>query len=203
VRIGVYGGSFDPPHVGHLLMASDAFELLALDRLLFVPAATQPLKVGAAAASPSDRFTMVRLLCGGDPRFEVDPVEIDRSGLSYTVDTLAALATRHAGAELFFLVGADVLATFADWREPDRVLELARLVVLRRAGTTPDVTVDALAARLAPPASRGGREPIVLAVRRVDVSSTEVRARVRAGQPIGGFVPEAVAGYVRARGLYQ
>lgn len=195
MRLGVFGGTFDPPHVGHLLAAVDAVEALTLDRLLFVPAAQQPLKVGCESAAPEHRLAMARLLAGDDPRFGVDPIEIDRAGLSYTVDTLGELARRLPGVELFFLVGADALTTFPRWREPRRVLELARLVVLRR--VSDDVQLPALM-REAP-----GREPIVLASRRVDVSSTEVRARVRAGLSIRGFVPDAVAAYVAQARLYR
>ena len=195
MRLGVFGGTFDPPHVGHLLTAVDAVEALTLDRLLFVPAAQQPLKVGCESAAPEHRLAMARLLAGDDPRFGVDPIEIDRAGLSYTVDTLGELTRRLPGAELFFLVGADALATFPRWREPRRVLELARLVVLRRASD--DVELPAMM-REAP-----HREPIVLASRRVDVSSTEVRARVRAGLSIRGFVPDAVAAYVAEARLYR
>lgn len=195
MRIGVFGGTFDPPHVGHLLAAVDAIEGLRLDRLVLVPASQQPLKVGTPSSPPEHRLAMSRLLAGDDPRFEVDPIEIDRAGLSYTVETLAELARREPGAELFFLVGADALETFPRWREPRRVLELARLVVLRRSS---DVAPLPPLMQEAP-----GREPIVLASRRVDVSSTEVRARVRAGLSIRGFVPDAVAAYVAEARLYR
>ena len=157
----------------------------------------------ALAANPDGRVTFrveggppeTVERAGDDPRFGVDPIEIDRAGLSYTVDTLGELTRRLPGAELFFLVGADALATFPRWREPRRVLELARLVVLRRASD--DVELPAMM-REAP-----HREPIVLASRRVDVSSTEVRARVRAGLSIRGFVPDAVAAYVAQARLYR
>jgi len=195
VRLGVFGGTFDPPHVGHLLAAVDAVEALALDRLLLVPAAQQPLKVRAESAAPEHRLAMARLLAGDDPRFDVDPIEMDRAGLSYTVDTLGELARRLPDAELFFVVGADALETFPRWREPRRVLELARLAVLRRASDT--MELPALMREVP------GREPIVLASRRVDVSSTEVRARVRAGLSIRGFVPDAVAAYVAETRLYR
>ena len=208
MRLGVYGGTFDPPHVGHLLVASDAAEALELDRLLFVPAATQPFKVGAVTATAAERLAMVRLLAGAEARFAVDPVEIDREGLSYTVETLAAFAARWPHAQRFLLIGADVLPTFADWREPARVLSLARLVILRRGvgATGTDVTGGEMeTAELVTAHVSGGTAPppIVLATRRVDVSSTEVRARVRAGRPIRGFVPDDVAEYIAARGLYR
>lgn len=198
MRLGVFGGTFDPPHVGHVLAASDAVEALRLDRLLFVPAAMQPLKAGAASAPAADRLAMVRLLAGGDPRFAVDPMEIERDGLSYTVDTLATLAEREPDAERFFLVGADVLSSLHRWREPERVQRLAKLVVLERA-TTP--------AGSGPVAGRStgalGADAIFLPTRRVDVSSTEIRERVRTGRSIRGFVPDAVAAYIAAARLYR
>jgi nicotinate-nucleotide adenylyltransferase len=190
VRIGLLGGSFDPPHNGHLLAADDAFETLALDRLVFIPAAVQPLKAQQEAAAPEHRLAMVRCLIGADPRFAVDSMEIDRGGLSYTVDTLSAYAEKWASAELFWLVGADVVRSFARWREPERITELATVVVLQRSDETPDL------------ASMPGT-PRCLATRRIDISSTEVRRRVKEGRSIRGFVPDAVAEYIAAKGLYR
>lgn len=189
MRVGILGGTFDPPHVGHWLAAVDAYEALELDRLVFVPAAQQPLKVGERSAPAADRLAMVRAMAAGDPRFEVDPIEIDRQGLSFTVDTLEAYRRRPGVGELFFIVGADVMASFNRWREPDRVQQLATLVVLRRdsdAVTLPE-----------------GVTALVLESRRVDVSATEVRARVRAGRPVRGFVSDAVASYIATAGLYS
>ena len=191
MRVGIYGGSFDPPHVGHLLTASDACEALELDRLVWVPAAVQPLKAGQAQASPAQRLEMVHLLVEGDPRFEVDPVEIDRDGLSFTVDTVAAYADRYPDAERFLLVGADVLTSFDRWREPERIRQLATLAVLERAvEETPE----------APPLGEG---LLKLATRRVDVSSTEIRARLRDGRSINGFVPASVERFIRTERLYR
>jgi nicotinate-nucleotide adenylyltransferase len=187
VRLGIFGGSFDPPHVGHLLVVADAFDALALDHLIFVPTAVQPLKAGQEAAGPRHRVAMVRLLIDDDPRFSVDPIEIEREGLSYTVDTLAAFAERYPDAQRFFLVGTDVLAAFGQWRDPEHVLRLATLAVMTRAGE----------AGLVPP----GAVPVE--TRRVDVSSTEVRERVRTGRAIRGFVPEAVAAYIAEQRLYR
>ena len=137
---------------------------------------------------------------GSDPRFAVDPIEIDRGGLSFTVDTLGTLAARWAGAELFLLVGADVLATFDRWRQPERVRTLATLVVLARGEG--DESAEVTEAVGTGPALIGG-PPRRLRTRRVDVSSTEIRARVRAGQSIRGFVPESVADVIRSAGLYR
>lgn len=189
MRLGLLGGTFDPPHVGHWLAAVDAFEALELDRLVFVPAAQQPLKIDTPAAPAADRLAMLRAMTAGDPRFDVDPIEIERAGLSFTVDTLAAYRDRPGLGELFFIVGADVLASFHRWREPERVLQLATLVVLRR-------SQDEIAL---PPAVTAR----VLDSRRVDVSSTEIRGRVRAGLSVRGFVPDAVAAHTAAAGLYR
>jgi nicotinate-nucleotide adenylyltransferase len=189
VRLGIYGGSFDPPHLGHLLPVIDAAEQLGLDGVRFVPAAIQPLKVGRASASPADRLAMTERLVRGIPGFTVDPAEIDRPGLSYTVDTLAAVAAKNPGADLFLLLGADAYALFDQWREPARVLALATIVVMVRGD---------VAAR---PHERPG--VMVLQSRRVDVSSTELRARVRDGRTIRGFLPDAVADYIAEHRLYR
>ena len=196
MRLGILGGTFDPPHVGHLIGALGAVESLALDRLTVVPAGAQPLKVGRETAPAADRLAMVRLAFDGISPFSVDPIEIERTGLSYTVDTLEALSKRHPGAELFFVTGADVVRTFHLWREPERILRLARLAVLERGG--PGEREDEAGRRALE--QRGALFP---STRRVDVSSTEVRARVSAGKSIRGFVPDAVAAYIERAGLYR
>ncbi len=191
MRIGLLGGSFDPPHLGHLLAAGDAHEALALDTLVFIPAAVQPLKAGQVGASATQRLAMTHLLVGDDARFEVSSVEIDRGGLSYTVDTLRTLAAAWPSAELFWLVGADVLESFAKWKEPAAIMKLATLVVMQRAGgESPNLA-------LLP------GHPRLLATRRIDISSTEIRERVRQEKSIRGFVPEAVAAYISAERLYR
>lgn len=185
----MFGGTFDPPHVGHLIVASDAFEALELDRLVFIPNAMQPLKAGTSAepvASAPDRLEMVRLLCQGDPRFACDSIEVDRGGLSFTVDTLRAYRERYPGAALFLLIGDDVFPTLPSWREGKAVLELATLVVLGRGEFNPEE----------PPAWRR------VTTRRIDVSSTEVRRRVRDGLRLTGFVPGPVSQYIAQHRLY-
>jgi len=190
MRIGLLGGSFDPPHTGHLLAASDACEALALDRVVLIPTGTQPLKAGQQVTAGDQRLAMTGLLIGNDARFAVDSIEIDRGGLSYTVDTLAVLAERWTDAELFWLVGTDVTATFAKWREPARIGQLATVVVLQRTGEQPNLAAMPATTR-------------VLSTRRVDVSSTEIRQRVAEGKSIRGFVPEAVADFIAAQRLYR
>ena len=170
-----------------------------IDRLLFVPAAIQPLKAAKTTASGAHRLAMVRLTIGDDARFDVDSVELDREGLSYSVDTLREFARQFPSAELFFLVGADVLSTFAQWRDPHTVLELATLAVMTRRAENGTHELDdtiSLDAELA-------RRMTRVATRRFDVSSTEIRERVRAGRSIHGFVTDAVAEYIGSHGLYR
>jgi nicotinate-nucleotide adenylyltransferase len=192
VRIGVFGGTFDPPHVGHLLLATDAREALGLDRVIFVPAGTQPFKVNTPpVASARDRLEMVRLAVADDANYTVDDTEIGRKGLSFTVDTLEQLSKKHPGAKLFLLLGGDALAGMDGWRNPGRIRELATVAVMRRSGS--DRSPDTVFAEGVMPVS----------ARRIDVSSTEIRDRLRAGQSIKGFVPESVEQFIEARGLYR
>lgn len=191
MRLGILGGTFDPPHVGHLIAAQDACEGLGLDRLILVPAAVQPLKQ-PGATPPLIRLEMVRAAVEGESRFEVSTVELERGGVSFTVDTLEHFATRNASDERFFLVGADVLDTFAQWREPGRVVALARLVVLEREGGHRGL-----------PAGIPSASVQFLRSRRVDVSSTEIRERVRAGKSIRGFVTDGVAAVIERERLYR
>ena len=209
MRLGIFGGTFDPPHVGHLLAASDALEHLALDRLIFVPAAVQPLKTGRTTAAGVDRLAMVQLTVGDDPRFDSDAVELDREGLSYTVDTLREFARRFPSAERYFLVGADVLSTFAKWRDPQTVLDLATLAVLTRRAEPDAMSVASSGAGQSDSPGAGPlidaltRRSTVVPTRRIDVSSTVIRERVRSGRSIHGFVTDAVAGYISSHGLYR
>jgi nicotinate-nucleotide adenylyltransferase len=191
VRIGVFGGTFDPPHVGHLLLASDAREALSLDRLIFIPAGTQPFKAGAPpVASATDRLEMIRLAVEDDAVYTVDDTEIRRGGLSYTVDTLEHLADRYKGTKLFLLLGEDSLSSFGQWRNPDGIRELATLAVMRRGGAKEGRTTE-------------NEGVTFVSARRVDVSSTEIRERLRAGKSIKGFVPESVERFIEDRGLYR
>ncbi|MHB1312889.1 MAG: nicotinate (nicotinamide) nucleotide adenylyltransferase, partial [Gemmatimonadaceae bacterium] len=164
-----------------------AAEALGLDQLAWIPAATQPLKAAADTASAEHRLAMTRLAAAGNPRFSVDALELERGGLSFTVDTLRTYRERHPGAALFLLLGADAAALLLKWREPGQVRALAEIVVLTRGGEG-----------LEPPAGVS-----MLSTRRVDLSATEIRARVRQGRSIRGFVPDAVADYIAAHGLYR
>ena len=188
MRIGVFGGTFDPPHTGHVIVAGDACEALGLQTVVWIPVAQQPLKDAPPLAPAADRKRMVELAIQGDPRFTLDTMELDRGGLSFTVDTLQALSGGNPGAELVLLAGTDSWASFDRWREPERILKLAHIAVIARAGVE------------AP--EHFGYTPEVVTARRVDVSSTEIRDRVRRGLPITGFVSDAVGEYIRSRKLY-
>jgi nicotinate-nucleotide adenylyltransferase len=189
VRVGVYGGSFDPPHAGHLILAADAVSNLELDLLLFVPASTQPFKADRTGrVSPEHRSAMVELAIGGARSFQLDAVELKRGGLSYTVDTLEELSRRYRGAELFLIVGEDALDDFAKWKSPGRIKELATIAILRRHGGA--------SGRPLPPGV------VEASSRLVELSSTEIRARIAAGNSIRGFVPESVQTYIEANALY-
>ncbi len=189
MRIGVLGGSFDPPHIGHLIVASDAAEALKLDLLLIVPASSNPLKgMRSLGATPAQRVEMVRLAFGGDSRFEVSSIELERGGLSYTVDTLEELKSLHPGAELTLLLGMDSVRTMDRWKRPERIREIASLAVLARGDNDDHAVPMGLT---------------VVTTRRVDVSASEIRARVAAGRSIRGFVAESVERYISAAELYR
>lgn len=187
-RIGILGGTFDPPHVGHLMVASDVHAALGLDRLLLVPSASPPHKRGSVQAPAETRLEMVRAAVAGDDRFEVDELELRRPGASYTVDTLRELRARHPHAELYFVVGMDQLKEFHSWREPEEVARLARLVGVSRHGETPDP---------------GGPVAVPVEVTRIDLSATDIRGRIRAGRPIRYFVPDPVLEIIERDGLYR
>ncbi|HEX6939874.1 MAG TPA: nicotinate-nucleotide adenylyltransferase [Longimicrobiales bacterium] len=190
MNIGIFGGTFDPVHTGHLIVAQDAWSALGLDRVLFIPAAVPPHKRGRVAASPELRLEMLRAATAGDPRFATSDLELRRSGPSYTVDTLRELRERDPSGALFLLLGADQFREFHTWREPGEITRLATLVVLSRGGTeAPPPPLDLPYRRLT--------------VTRVDISATEIRRRVAAGQPVRYLVPAAVEEIIRREGLYR
>lgn len=194
-RVGILGGSFDPIHYGHLSIAEEARATLRLDRVLFIPAALQPFKAAAHIAPPEMRLEMARLACAGNDSFEVSPIEIERSGPSYTVTTLEALRDT-LGGELFFILGADALADLPRWRAASRIVELARIVAVGRPGFALDSAVTdralpGLAARLT-----RIEGPLL------DISSTALRRRAAAGRPIRYQTPDPVVQYIAEKGLY-
>lgn len=198
-RIGILGGSFDPPHTGHLLVAQDAVALLNLDRLLVVPTAQQPLK-GAHSTPAVHRLAMTRRCFDGIDGIEVDPIEIERGGLSYMVDTAETVLGRSPGAELLLLIGSDVVSTLPRWHRVNQLMQLVQLVVLTREVESSDKAHGSGSDQRD---SVFGYPVEYLKTRRVDISSTEIRARVRVGRSIRGFVPDSVAAYIASNGLYS
>jgi nicotinate-nucleotide adenylyltransferase len=186
--VGLFGGSFDPIHHGHLLVAQSAAETLGLDELRFVPARQQPFKAGAHAASAGDRAAMVEGAIRGATGLGLERAELAREGPSYTVDTLRALRAREPGTAFVLLLGSDAAMDLPRWHEAPELGRLARIVAFGRAGMT--------AGDLPP-----GIEFITVPA--VEISSTAVRERVRRGQSIRYWVPDAVADYIAAHGLYR
>jgi nicotinate-nucleotide adenylyltransferase len=188
-RIGLFGGSFDPIHLGHLLVVQAALEELDLARLYLIPAAQSPFKPENKPAPAAERLRLLRLALAGNTNCEVDDQEIKRGGISYTVDTLRDYARRFPQAELFCLIGADNVATLPQWREPAELARLAEFIAIPRPGQPP-VSF--------PPPFRGR----MLTGFPFGVSSSQIRARVKAGLPIDPLVPSPVAEAIRNYRLY-
>jgi len=196
VRLGVFGGAFNPPHIGHLICVQEACLQLGLDRALVVPTARPPHKEVDDEPGPEHRFEMCRRAVTGDGLLEVSRLELDRQGTSYTVDTLEALHSRVPDTELFLIVGGDAAAGLPGWRSPERILSLAKLAVADRCGTASGGVTTALADL------GGGDRSEFFRMPRIEISSTAVRRRVREEEPIRYLVPDAVASYIQEHHLY-
>jgi nicotinate-nucleotide adenylyltransferase len=195
LRLGVFGGTFDPPHLGHVAVARDVADGLRLDRLVWMPAGVPPHKPDQPVSPARVRLEMTRAAAAGEPRFEVSELEIHRAGPSYTVDTLRELRRAYPHADLFLILGADELRTFATgWREPEAILELATLALMDRAGEN---------AVTASPGLPGMERAVHVPVRRMDVSSTEVRALAATGGDVSTLVPAGVLAVMEREGLYR
>ena len=195
-RVGVLGGGFNPPHLGHLWLAQEAHARLGLDRVLFVPFGQAPHRVLEGDPGPRKRLRMAQLAAAGDDRLGVSAVEVDRSGPSYMADTLTLLREIEPATDLTLILGADQALRLQTWHEPERVLELARVAVADRDGIVCDDVVAALDGLRGVDAIEG------FPLARIEVSSTMVRERVAAGLPIRYLVPDAVADRIAAEGLY-
>ena len=189
MKLGLFGGSFDPVHLGHLLVAQAAVEELGLDKLFFIPAAQSPFKPENQPAPTPVRLQLLRLALAGRTNCEIDDQEIRRGGISYTVDTLRDCAKKFPGAKLFYLIGTDHVAKLNEWREPNELAKLAEFVVIPRPGEAPANFPQAFHGRLL--------KGFPLAV-----SSQEIRARLKAGLPIEPLVTPAVAEAIRNNRLY-
>ncbi len=213
MRLGILGGTFDPIHVAHLRVAEEVREARALDRVLFVPSADPPHKQHFAAAR--DRLEMVERAIRSHSNFEAEPMEFARPGPSYTADTLAELADRHAEAELWFIVGTDQVRVLDTWSRPDQVLERANLAVVQRPGekwaplgellpaslrgsftAEDDATVERLR-------HASGSELRRVPITPLEVSSSELRAKIARGESVRYLIPDSVREWIEARGLYE
>jgi nicotinate-nucleotide adenylyltransferase len=184
MRIGIYGGTFNPVHHGHLILARQALEEFKLDRLVLVPAAESPFKLQNHSAPASDRLAMLQLAISGEDGFSVDPLEIDRGGVSYSIDTVKLFRNRHPGAELFFLVGEDNADRLTEWHRFEELKKQVCFVVLSRSEDF-----------------ESSEYPVVQ--RRIEISSTEIRNRVAKRESITYLVPESVKHYIEQHQLYQ
>ena len=204
MRIGIFGGSFDPVHQGHLVVAECCREQARLDRVIFVPTAIQPFKQSRQPVAGQHRAEMLALAVGGNPAFEVSTVELDRGGVSYTVDTLAALRATHGTDELFLMLGPDALASLPDWREPARILDLAGVIAVERDGLD-DVGAAVQEPRLATLLGRERAQQLTadrVRVPALAIRSSDLRALVKAGRSIRYRTPRAVERFIATHGLY-
>jgi nicotinate-nucleotide adenylyltransferase len=197
VRVGILGGTFNPPHLGHLVCAQEAHLQLELDRVLFVVASIPPHKTVEVEPGAEHRLELCRLAVGGDDRFEVSDLEIRREGPSYTVDTLDELRSTTPDIELFLILGGDIAAGLPEWHQVERVLTLATAVVAERRGTARSSVEDALES------VRAGERARFFPMPPIGLSSTMIRERVRSGQPISYLVPDPVDAYIQRHSLYR
>ncbi len=196
MRVGILGGAFNPPHIGHLVCAQEALVQLELERVLFVPVGEAPHRELEADPGPEARLEMVELAIAGDPRFATSRIEIDRDGPSYTVDTLRELGAAAPDDELFLILGGDQAAALPEWHEPEQVLELAQVAVAERTNWSRNA-VGIKVGRL-----KGAERIRYLDMPIMQVSSTSLRRRLGAGQPIRYLVPDEVAGHIASNDLY-
>jgi len=201
MRIGLFGGSFNPVHIGHLRLAEACYRQARLDRVEFMPAAQQPHKPHGPVANAQHRLAMLQLAIAGNPAFEISTDEIDRGGVSYTVDTLRAFKARRPDARLFLLLGADSLADLPEWREAAAICQLATPLVVRRAGH-PEPDYEPLAPLMAP-ARLAELQGWQIEMPDTPISSSEIQRLIASGEPWHTLVPPAVAQYIERHGLYR
>jgi nicotinate-nucleotide adenylyltransferase len=197
-RVGLLGGTFNPPHLGHLVCAQDAWAQLGLDRVLLLPVHTPPHKEAARDPGVAHRLALCEAAVAGDPRLGVSRAEADVPGRSYTVDTLSRLHDARPEDQLTFIVGGDMASTLPEWREPEAILALATLGVAAREGVGREQVLERLDRELPGSADRIR----FFDMPRIDVSSSLVRRRLAAGRPVRYLVPDAVADHIEREGLY-
>ena len=195
-RIGVLGGTFDPVHIGHLIIATELRHALRLDRLLFVPTGQPPHKADQAVTADADRLAMLELAIAGDPAFEISTLDLERAGPSYTADLLRLLSAQLPDARLVFLMGEDSLRDLPSWRQPEVILALAELGIASR----PEIDLDLADIYERLPSARGRVQIVPTTL--IDISSSDLRRRVRDGRPIRYLIPAAVEAYIMSNRLY-
>ncbi len=198
-KIGILGGTFDPVHIAHLMVASEAKRACGLNRVLLMPAGAPPHKEARALTAAAHRLAMARLAVEGMEGFAVSDLELRTPGIDYTVDTLRLLRHEYPGAKLYFIVGGDSLMALDQWRSPEKLLKLAAFAAVYR----PGLELAVLERKRCELLGRFGGEITLVACPGMDISSTEVRRRAAAGQSIAGLVPPAVGAYIAAHGLYR
>jgi nicotinate-nucleotide adenylyltransferase len=191
-KIGILGGTFDPIHLGHLVLAEQVREKLKLDQVIFIPCLRSPHKTRQKLSPAKDRFQMIRLAVEGNPSFCVSDIELKRRGVSYTVDTLRRLKDVYSESQIYFLTGSDVLNELGTWKDPERIYRLAKVVIATRPG------FDEFDRR-----NRFAKKSIVVPITGIDVSSSEIRRRVKKGKSIEYLVPSVVEDYIEEKRLYR
>lgn len=189
-KVGLFGGSFDPPHLGHLIVAQEVLSTLNLDRILFIPAHLPPHK--RCDVPSSQRYEMIGIAISGNPRFEISDMELKRGGTSYTVDTLRELCSVFREVEFYLIIGADEFAEIESWKDPEAVMGLSRVVVMIRPGHEPGRAGQKFRGRF-----------LTAEVPLIDISSTQIRERVKQDKSIAYLVPAGVEAYIKEKGLYR
>ena len=188
-KVGIFGGTFDPIHLGHLITAQSVKEIRNLDKIIFIPAYISPHKTDAKPSSPEDRLKMIKLAVDGIPFFDCSDIEVNKGGISYTVDTLRELKKYYDKIE--FIIGYDNIFTFHTWKEPDEIFKLADVIVLKRKSSHPPQFED-----------KYFRQAIFVQTRGIEISATDIRERVKSGMPINFLVPPKVMEYIYNHKLY-
>jgi nicotinate-nucleotide adenylyltransferase len=188
-KIGIFGGTFDPIHLGHLITAQSVKELRDLEKIIFIPAFISPHKSSAKTSSPEDRLNMIKLAVDGISFFDYSDIEVKKGGVSFTVDTLRELNKKYS--ELEFIIGYDNIFTFHTWKEPDEIFELAKIIVLKRKSSHPPQFED-----------KYYKQAVFVQTRGIEISATDIRERVKNGMPINFLVPPAVMEYIYKHNLY-
>jgi nicotinate-nucleotide adenylyltransferase len=188
-KVGIFGGTFDPIHMGHLITAQSVKEIRALDKIIFIPSFISPHKADIKSSTPEHRLNMIKLATGGVPFFDYSKMEILKGGISYTVNTLKELKRKYD--ELEFIIGYDNIFQFHSWREPDEIIKLAKIIVLKRKSSLPAPFID-----------KYYKQAVFVQTRGIEISSTDIRVRIKNGMPIHYLVPQKVKEYIYDHKLY-